>query len=330
MSQTADSAGVLSSESPFVKLDGWLAGRFSGWALTLAALVVAAAWVPRMFRMLWVDETLTYWEVYGGWRRALRIQNFDPGQSTLHAVLTSLFYFGPGKHMEFWLRLPSMLAMLAAAYFLFRLANEWFGAKAGWIALLLFVSDKGIASQAANARPYAAATAVCLALIYGLHVWISRRRVWGWVLFVVSAILVPYFHYLFLVFGLTPIVYLALWPRRGRRLPWLSLAAASALIVAGWIPLRTQAAYLFAQRHTVSFQAVPGLNDLLASELPQELAFSALLAVVAATLLGGGFDAAGQASRRLALVVIFWGAFGPAGAVSRVPLGRAWFADRTV
>ncbi len=275
-------------------------------------IVIAIAWVPRLFAGFWLDETYTFWQAYRGWRPALEIGAYVPSQSALYAVVTSFFYFGPGKHMEFLLRLPSCLAMLAAGYFLFRLAERWFGKNAGWLALVLFVSERSIIRHATEARPYAMALAACIGLMYGLDAWLCRKRLFGWILFIVCAILIPYIHCLFCVFLLTPAAYIVIRRLHGLDVPWVRLTASGTLVLAALLPLRSHVVALLAQAHILSVAALPSPDDLLKACFPPSLIAAGFLAVAAGELiLGDWFGPAEEESRRMALVAVFWALSGP-------------------
>jgi hypothetical protein len=260
---------------------------FGAIGFAVAAAVVLVEWIPILFGGLWLDESFTWWQAHRGWHHAWAVASTSPNISPLFAALCSLFYFGPGKYMEFWLRIPAFLAMLTAAFLLFRLADRWFGRNAAWLALVMFVSDKEIISRAAEARPYGLAMAACLGAMYGLDVWLSGKRAWGWLLFVVCAILIPYWHFLFAAFLVVPAAYLACWRFSGHKTPWLALIGSAILIAAAWLPLRPQLLALLATGRALSFADVPTIDNLIEAVLPPRFAMSAFLAALTVQLFFG-------------------------------------------
>jgi hypothetical protein len=219
--------------------------------------------------------------------------------------------------MEFWLRVPTFVAMLLSAFLLFRLAEAWFGRSAAWLALVMFVSEKEIINRATEARPYGLAMAACLGMMYGLHVWFSQKRAWGWLLFLVSTILVPYWQFLFCAFFIVPVLYVVCCAYQGRRVPWLALAGSAVLILAAWLPLRPQLMALLAKGNTLSFAEVPTFDTFMQILLPPRFAVSAFLAVLAAQLLlSDKLDSDPPRTRYLparilALIALFWMVSGP-------------------
>lgn len=265
--------------------EGLLRRYFGAIALSVTTLVILVEWVPILFGGLWLDETFTWWQAYRGWRNAFAVVSNSPGVSPLFATVCSFFYFGPGKYMEFWLRLPAFLAMLIAAYYIFRIAEAWFGRNAAWLALVMFVSEKDIINRATEARPYGLALAASLGLMYGLHVWFMRKRVWGWLLFLICSILVPYWHFLFCAFFVAPALYIVCWRLQGRRVPWLHLVGSAVLIAAAWLPLRGQFEALFARANTLSFVEMPNFDTFMEILLPPRFVISAFLALLACQFL---------------------------------------------
>ncbi|HUB82606.1 MAG TPA: hypothetical protein VMB03_27605 [Bryobacteraceae bacterium] len=304
------------AESPSTPLlqrwDGIARRYFGGIAFSLTAFVFLVEWVPILFGGLWLDESFTWWQAHRGWHNAWAAASASPGTSPLFAALCSWFYFGPGKHMELWLRIPAFLAMLTAAFLVFRLADAWFGRNAAWLALVMFVSDKDIISRATEARPYGLALAACLGLMYGLHIWLSEKRVWAWLLFVASAILIPYWHFLFAAFFVVPAAYLAVWRFSGHKLPWLALGGSAILIAAAWLPLRGQFLALQSAGHALSFADMPNIDTFIGILLPPRFVISAFLAVLTVQLiLGDQLASPLRRWRYLSLAAAFWMFSGP-------------------
>ena len=286
--------------------------RFGAIALSIAIAVILIEWVPILFGGLWLDETFTYWQAFRGWRHALSLLSVSPGVSPWFAALSSLFARGPGRYMEFWLRLPDFLAMLVAACLIFKLAAAWFGRNAAWLALVMFVGEKGIINRATEARPYGLALATCLGLLYGLHVWLSQKHLWGWFLFVACAVLLPYWHFLFLLFFGIPVLYIFCLRLQGTRIPWLTLSASALLIFTAWLPLKFQLKGLLAAGRTLSFAPMPSVDNLLQVLLPPGFVISVLLAVLLAQLvLNDSFRPSRFSVRLLAILTAIWMFSGP-------------------
>jgi hypothetical protein len=250
-----------------------------GYYLGLVAAIVAVAWIPRLFWGFWLDETGTYWQAHLGWTAVVHSLGYSPGQSVLYGALTSLICF-PGRYCEIWLRLPSVAAMLVAGYLVFRLASEWFGTRPACLALVVFLSERDIVRHAVEARPYALALAACLGLMYGLHHFVTYKKIGAWVLFTASAILIPHLHILFCLFFITPAVFilLRLWNRES--IPWAGIALTCVLVAASAIPLRAELSQLVAQSHHLGYLGPPSPLEFLTGVLPPQVVFTAFLACI--------------------------------------------------
>src|SRR5215471_8259305 len=89
-----------------------------------AAVVFAVVWGPRLTRSFWVDEAGTFWMAHEGLVRALQKTWHWPGQSLLYSAIASLFCIGGTPAREIVLRVPSLIGIAAAAYFVYRIAEE--------------------------------------------------------------------------------------------------------------------------------------------------------------------------------------------------------------
>ena len=90
----------------------------------VALLASMSIWFLAIRAPLWLDESLAYWQVSGGfakvWSRSQLMPSSIGYLYTLWAAKSIL-----GSH-EIALKIPSTFAMLGAAYFLFRAARELF------------------------------------------------------------------------------------------------------------------------------------------------------------------------------------------------------------
>src|SRR5208283_2899257 len=100
-------------------------------ASTLSRLLYPAAllaslsiWLLALRAPLWLDETLAYWQVSGGFAKVWSRSALMP--SSIGYLYTLWFAKSILGSSEIALKIPSTLAMLGAVYFLFRAARQLF------------------------------------------------------------------------------------------------------------------------------------------------------------------------------------------------------------
>jgi uncharacterized membrane protein len=135
--------------------------------LFLLVIVVAAfLWLPPLDSSLWLDELDTYFTAKDGVLVAIeRNLLTHPQCSTLYNALIAMVIriFGAS---EVALRLPSLVATIVAAVYLFRIGARLVDRETGLLACVLFVGLRDVAFTAVDARSYAFATAACVASTY--------------------------------------------------------------------------------------------------------------------------------------------------------------------
>ena len=165
------------------------------WAVTF--LSGAVLWVRPIASSFWEDELVTWWVIDGSFREMLHRSYALQGQSALYYPVAWLV-----RHLgdeEWVLRLPSLIAMAAAAYLLFRLATRLLDRELGRMAVLAFVLWPGIAFEASNARPYAIAVLVTVASMFALITWLDRGSRASMVVWIVLTALLAYAHIVFVL-----------------------------------------------------------------------------------------------------------------------------------
>jgi mannosyltransferase len=161
----------------------------------VALLAVLSIWLLALRAPLWLDETLAYWQVSGGfakvWSRSALMPSSIGYLYTLWAAKSIL------GRSEIALRIPSLFALLAAVYFLFRSARELFGQEIGFLAAIFFAIQYSVVFAATDARPYACALLATNLSIFAFVRWMKYRQMRQAILFGAAAAGILYFHYLF-------------------------------------------------------------------------------------------------------------------------------------
>jgi hypothetical protein len=163
----------------------------------LALVATLSLWLLAIRAPLWLDETLAYWQVSGGFAKIWSRSAQMPSSFTyLYILWCAKSIFGA---KEVALRIPSMLAMLGAAYCLFRAARELFDQELAYISVILFCIHLRVIFAANDVRPYAFALLMTNLVILAFILWLGRHETRHAIQFGAAAAGILYFHYLFAV-----------------------------------------------------------------------------------------------------------------------------------
>ena len=283
---TLDAATITSPEAPGTsrpKPDVWLVAAYG---VALAACI--SVWFLAVRAPLWTDETLSYWQIAGGfrqiWSRSIQGNSFAAYAYILW--LTNTLFGSRG----IVLRVPSILAMLAAVYVFYRCARELFDWDVALIATVCFILPRGIAFAAIDVRPYPFALLVTNLTIFLFLRWMKTGETGYAALMGIAAAGIFYFHYLFstILLALAVSYLLTRAPSLRTGLRQIGIALGCFAIVL--LPVLPRLQYIYQTRTTHSFADAPqwkSVVDVLNPGTGQllVLAGALLLAIVARQLL---------------------------------------------
>lgn len=230
---------------------------------TIFGVLMAAVWLPMVLRSFWVDEACTYWMVDEGLVRAIQKTWHYPGQSPLYAAIASLFCFNGSPVRDEILRIPSLIGVAIAAYFLYQLGEKRIARGAGVVATILFLLHPNVVAVGYQARPYGLAIAALIASCWALCKWEETRSRTYLFWFVLSSLLVIYLHYIFVfIFGVQGLYILYVFLIDHRRSRWFELACATFAIALLSVPLVRHIMLMVNQRAVLSFNEPPHLFEL--------------------------------------------------------------------
>lgn len=205
--------------------------------LLFAAIAVAAGWSGRLSAGFWTDESGSFWMSGGGWSAAIGKTEHFPGQSLLYSGLLTFFHH-PGPHQEFLLRVPSILGVLAAGYFLFRLTESILGPGTGYLAVIPFLCTPSMIVAATNARPYGLALAAATGCGWTFYELLKHPS-WGvFGKYLAFSLFVLYFQYFFGFLLILQFAFAVYWRLRGHRVPMAMILAAPCIWLLSLWPLR--------------------------------------------------------------------------------------------
>jgi len=181
--------------------------------ILLLALCIARVWLMPLPSSLWVDELVTFFVVrHPG----------DPSFAVAPQVPLSIYYWLPRASLAIFgdsaiaLRLPSILAMAAALYFIARLAAKLIHPAAAWFAVFAALAFRNFDYFAVDARPYALGIAIGTASVLFLIRWFDEARLRDAALFVLLAAVLWRVHLFYWPFYLLYLGYAVVTFRRAR------------------------------------------------------------------------------------------------------------------
>lgn len=229
---------------------------------TALALCLARFWLMPLFSSYWVDEMATLFVVRQG--------ASDPSFAAAPQVPQSLYYllaglagrlFGFG---EAAMRVPSLLAMGVALFFIARLAARLIHPAAAWFAVFGCLSLRGIDYQAADARPYALGSCVAAAGVWFLVRWFDTCRWRDAALFVLCGALLWRVHLIYWPFYFVFAAYaVARIGFRETAVAWRRALAVFALLALVLAPVALNALTLLSQAGLHVIVALPTLRNLI-------------------------------------------------------------------
>ncbi|MBZ5622518.1 MAG: glycosyltransferase family 39 protein [Acidobacteriia bacterium] len=287
---------------PEITSDREKAGRFFG---ILLAIAVVDLWILPIRSSFWLDETATFWAIKDGVANLLHRTAEWSGQSPLY-YLTAWLALVTGGRQEWVLRLPSLIAMIVAAWLLYKLAARLFDLESARLAVLSFACSWQVAFAASDARPYALGLCLLLGSAWLLVRWLDTggaRYAAGYLLL---SVLTIYAHYLFgpivMVLGVYAVSRalgegkIKVW-----QLPAVWIAAGVLML-----PLVSQLRHFYQGRAVHTFSGTPQFSDLFASIAPPVLAGSLAVGLLLARLISPEPDRGTAPGRDSVLLAAAW------------------------
>jgi mannosyltransferase len=238
------------------------------WLIAIGLPVVILLWVGMMSSSLWLDETATWWITRDGFATVTERALSWIGVSPLYfwTVCLSTRLFG---HGEVALRLPSVVAMAVATYFLYRIAERIYDRATAGITALVFLCIA--AFYAVDARPYALAMLGLTASTFALLRWVDSERITYAVAYSCMAAMTVYAHCI-MALGLVPAAVYAittLLKSRPKRLA--SLGACFAVTGILSLPLIHELRNLYSTRSAHTMVGVPSIGQTVEGFFPGSL-----------------------------------------------------------
>jgi hypothetical protein len=240
---------------------------------SLALAVSISLWFIAIRAPLWLDETISYFLIKGGFREIMSRQGWP--EVPLYYQLVWLWTKVAGTS-EIALRLSSILAMLGAVYLLYRAARELFDSNnaidVAIIAAILFCLHPLVIFAAIDVRPYAFGALAINASILTLIRLRHNNSNWLAALFGVLGACILYFH--FLVIVILPALAIGFIAVKigDRKALWRQGAVALAAFALAFLPVIPGLRYMLHTSSDHVWDEAPKLADLGWTLAPEWLA----------------------------------------------------------
>ncbi len=228
-------------------------------AVYLVALATSiSTWFSAVRAPLWLDETISYWQIDAGWFTISSRQGLSrPAYSYILWIATKLL-----GTSELALRIPSILAMLAAAYLLYRAARELFDRDISIIATIVFCLHPVVIFAAIDVRPYAFGVLAINATILCLFRLRRSDSLWLAALFGLLAGSILHFQLLFAVILPSLVICFFAWKSVDWKTRWRQFGVALVAFVVAFIPVLPGIRYMFHTSAIHVWDEAPSFSDL--------------------------------------------------------------------
>lgn len=253
--------------------------RRLAYAIYAASLGVSiSVWFLAIRAPLRMDETGSFWQISAGVSHIWSRQNFALALPAYYYILWfSTKLLGTS---EVALRIPSIIAMLAAAYLFYLIGRELFGREIAVIGVVVFCLNPITVFEAIDVRAYGFAVLLTNATLLFLLRIRNSNSTWLAALFGFACAAILYFQLLFAsILPALAICFVAFKVRGGKGV-WQQCAAAFVAFAAGLLPLVPLVRFMLHSANSHVFASGVPLMDLLVMLAP-----GGILAVVLAEMV---------------------------------------------
>jgi hypothetical protein len=243
--------------------------RYAIYGLALAVSI--STWFIAIQAPLGLDETGSYWQISAGfskiWHRQSSALEF-PAYSYILWLTTKLI-----GNSEVALRIPSIIAMVAATYLLYLAAKELFEFDLAIIATVIFCLHPVILYASIDIRPYAFAALATNAAIYILLRLRNSDSNLLAVMFGLAAASIVWFHYLFI--DILPALVLCFFVVKnfGQKTTWRQFGFAFTAFAVAFLPVIPAYLRLLRTSKTHIYELAPKISDLAWTFMPGRFFF---------------------------------------------------------
>jgi hypothetical protein len=233
-------------------------GRVQRPLYAVCLAVSISIWFLAIRAPLWLDETISFWQIHAGfWRISSRQGLSFPAYSYILWLWTKATGTG-----TIALRVSSILAMLGAVFLLYSTARKLFDRDVAVIAAVVFCLHPIVVFASIDVRSYAFAALAITASIFALVCLRHNTSNWLAALFGLSAACIVYFHLLFVVILPALAICFLTLIARDRKTFWRRLSVVLVAFCLAFLPVIPNIHYMFHTSGTHVFAEAPKLAEL--------------------------------------------------------------------
>lgn len=237
--------------------------------LSLICILFIVFFIPTMRQSLGLDETVTYWVVKDGfWDLVYRAVHYQ-GQSPFYYFIVWCFIQILGN-AEWVLRIPSLLFLILACFFLYQLCLVLFDREWAFFSIICFIClfQMLVPDVVRDARPYGLAVMFSIFSILCFIQWMQDGRIKHQIAYIISSTATCYAHILFTPIFFIHLCYYFIFKENNPKVSFRKLALTFCAIAGCILPNIYQLILLVEKRELYSFALMPGIIDLLNAWFP--------------------------------------------------------------
>jgi 4-amino-4-deoxy-L-arabinose transferase-like glycosyltransferase len=228
----------------------------------LTCILFIVFFTPTIRQSLWLDETVTYWVVKDGfWDLVYRAVNYQ-GQSPFYYFIVWCFIQILGNS-EWVLRLPSLLSIILACFFLYQLCFVLFDREWALISVLCLICLLQVTAVGGDARPYGLALMLSILSIQCFVKWLQNSRVTYQIAYIIASAATCYAHIMFAPIFFIHLCYYFILKEDNPKVSFKKLVLTFSIIAGCLLPNFYQLTLLVEKRELYSFAVRPEIMDLL-------------------------------------------------------------------
>jgi len=237
--------------------------------LFLICILFIVFFIPTIRQSLWIDETVTFWVVKDGfWDLVYRAVHYQ-GWSPLYFFIVWCFIQILGN-AEWVLRLPSILSLILACFFLYQLCFVLFDREWAFFSIICFICLLQLPATYAgrDARPYGLAVMLSILSVLCFIKWLQDGRARNQIAYIIASTATCYAHILFTPIFFIHLCYYLMFKQDNSKVSFRKLTITFCIIAGCILPNVYQLILLFEKRQLYSFGLRPGIVDLLNAWFP--------------------------------------------------------------
>lgn len=247
--------------------------------LTGICFILSIKYVPRLSISLSLDELASYWAIHDGLTQLIIRSTTVLNQSPFYYFILWTYSFVAGAS-EVALRLPSLVFITIATFFIFYIAKDLFSINAAVYSSFIFLMLDRTAELGTFARPYALAMLLLVASVYCLIQWVKLHLIYWLLFYWVTIVSMLYCHPMYMFVLPCHIVYILTHCQSGSLYPTRrQLVISIPICVLSLLPLCFMILRTYNRSDILAFAPLPTPLQLVLTYCPFEVVTAASVCI---------------------------------------------------